>query len=116
MYPAALEVLATVAPLRPADEEVAAFVFPGEKRGRPLSVVALTMVTRRLNADATVHGFRSAFRAWHHFPLRSHPPAPKNTRKSAGFDGANVHVCSRRAVGIQRICWHACGHAPMPTV
>jgi len=64
LSPAALEVLATVAPLRPGEDDGAAFVFPGQKRGRPLSVMALTMVMRRLNADATVHGFRSAFRDW----------------------------------------------------
>ena len=61
---AALEVLATVAPLRPGDDEGSAFVFLGQKPGRPLSVMALTMVMRRLKVDATVHGFRSAFRDW----------------------------------------------------
>jgi integrase len=48
------------------------FVFPGVKRGRPLSTMALEMVLRRMKVDATVHGFRSAFRDWAgertHFP------------------------------------------------
>src|SRR3712207_6741603 len=35
-------------------------VFPGVKVGRPLSVMALEMVLRRMKADVTVHGFRSA--------------------------------------------------------
>ncbi len=61
---AVLAILAEVAPLRPADDDGSAYVFPGQKRGRPLSVMSLTMVMRRLNADATVHGFRSAFRDW----------------------------------------------------
>src|SRR4030081_1978443 len=40
-------------------------VFPGQKPGRPLSVMALEMVLRRMKIeDATVHGFRSAFRDW----------------------------------------------------
>ncbi len=39
-------------------------VFPGVKAGRPLSVMALEMVLRRMKVDATVHGFRSAFRDW----------------------------------------------------
>jgi integrase len=40
-------------------------VFPGAKRGGPLSVMALTMVMRRSGAgNFTVHGFRSAFRDW----------------------------------------------------
>jgi integrase len=47
-------------------------VFPGIKPGRPLSVMALEMVLRRMNVDVTVHGFRSAFRDWAgertHFP------------------------------------------------
>lgn len=40
------------------------FVFPGQK-GAGLSVMALTMSMRRLEAgDFTPHGFRSAFRDW----------------------------------------------------
>jgi integrase len=41
------------------------YLFPGAKRGKPLSTMAMTMQMRRLKADAfTVHGFRSAFRDW----------------------------------------------------
>jgi integrase len=41
------------------------YVFPGQKPGKPLSVMALEMVLRRMKIeDATVHGFRSAFRDW----------------------------------------------------
>ena len=41
------------------------FVFAGQKAGSPLSVMALEMVLRRLKIEnATVHGFRSAFRDW----------------------------------------------------
>jgi integrase len=41
------------------------FVFPGQKPGKPLSAMALEMVLRRMKIqDATVHGFRSAFRDW----------------------------------------------------
>src|SRR5262249_13623890 len=41
------------------------FVFPGQKMGRPLSVMALEMMLRRMKIDGvTVHGFRSAFRDW----------------------------------------------------
>jgi integrase len=45
-------------------QQVSEFVFPGMKAGRPLSVMALEMVLRRMKVDATVHGFRSAFRDW----------------------------------------------------
>ena len=42
----------------PVSEE---FVFAGQKPGKPLSVMALEMVLRRMKiTDATVHGFRSA--------------------------------------------------------
>ncbi|PYE40490.1 integrase [Rhizobium sp. PP-F2F-G20b] len=41
-----------------------AFVFPGQKKGRPLSVMAMEMILRRMNIDVTVHGFRSSFRDW----------------------------------------------------
>jgi integrase len=41
------------------------FVFPGHKPGKPLSAIALGMVLLRMKIeDATVHGFRSAFRDW----------------------------------------------------
>jgi integrase len=41
------------------------FVFPGQRPGKPLSVMALEMVLRRMKIEnATVHGFRSAFRDW----------------------------------------------------
>ena len=40
-------------------------VFPGQRAGKPLSGMAMQMVLRRMKIeDATVHGFRSAFRDW----------------------------------------------------
>jgi integrase len=48
------------------------FIFPGQRPGRPLSVMALEMVLRRMGEHVTVHGFRSSFRDWAgnetHFP------------------------------------------------
>lgn len=50
-----------------------AFVFPGLKRGKPLSNMAMEMLLRRMRGEgkkgpegltATVHGFRSTFRDW----------------------------------------------------
>ena len=41
------------------------FVFPGLKRGRPLSDMALLALVRRMKRDdVTPHGFRSTFRDW----------------------------------------------------
>lgn len=51
-------------------EEASAFresscVFPGQRRGRPLSNMAFLMLLRRMKrADLTAHGFRSTFRDW----------------------------------------------------
>lgn len=39
-------------------------VFPGNRSGRPLSNMAMTMVLRRLQVAAVPHGFRSTFRTW----------------------------------------------------
>ncbi|HEX2554733.1 MAG TPA: integrase arm-type DNA-binding domain-containing protein [Microvirga sp.] len=59
---AALEVLSRAGALRSDDSP---FVFPGMRFGRPLSVMAMEMVLRRMGrTDVTVHGFRSTFRDW----------------------------------------------------
>lgn len=40
-------------------------VFPGQKRGRAPSNMALLMLLRRMGRDdLTAHGFRSTFRTW----------------------------------------------------
>jgi integrase len=40
-------------------------IFPGQKKDRPLSIMAMTMLMRRMKKEEfTVHGFRSAFRDW----------------------------------------------------
>jgi integrase len=64
----ALEILQQLHSARTND-----FVFPGRDRGKALSSAALAALMRRLGAgDATIHGFRSAFRDWAgnetHFP------------------------------------------------
>jgi len=41
------------------------FIFPGGKRGRPLSNMAMLKLLKRMGrADLTTHGFRSTFRDW----------------------------------------------------
>lgn len=49
---------------RLSSDRLSEYVFPGAKPSRPLSVMSMTMVMRRLKQDFTVHGFRSAFRDW----------------------------------------------------
>jgi integrase len=55
----ALQILATVEQVRTGD-----YVFPGQRHGRPLSVMSMEMLLRRMKVDVTVHGFRSSFRDW----------------------------------------------------
>ena len=62
-----------VAILKPlAEIKTGDFVFPGQRKNRPLSDRAMRMMLRRMKADGTVHGFRSSFRDWagneSHFP------------------------------------------------
>jgi integrase len=41
------------------------FIFPGAKRGKPLSNMSMLTVLRRMKrGDLTSHGFRSSFRTW----------------------------------------------------
>ena len=41
------------------------FIFPGGKKSRPMSNMAMGMLLRRMQrSDLTVHGFRSSFRDW----------------------------------------------------
>lgn len=54
-----LEILNDMAAMRTGE-----FVFPGSRRGRPLSNMAMRMTARRAGIEYTVHGFRSAFRDW----------------------------------------------------
>lgn len=39
-------------------------VFPGARKGKPLSDMSLTAVMRRMGADAVPHGFRASFSSW----------------------------------------------------
>ncbi|NLZ43194.1 MAG: integrase arm-type DNA-binding domain-containing protein [Comamonadaceae bacterium] len=59
LAPAAVAIVKALRGLDPV------FVFPGGRQGKPLSNMALASVLKRMGrTDATVHGFRSAFRDW----------------------------------------------------
>lgn len=53
-----------LAGMRLPGSDADAFVFPGARQSKPLSVMAFDMQLRRMDCDYTVHGFRSAFRDW----------------------------------------------------
>jgi integrase len=57
---------AAIALLRPlAELRFSPYVFPGIKRGKSMSVMALSDVLRKMGrAGITTHGFRSTFRQW----------------------------------------------------
>jgi len=57
--PGALSILESMRIARKND-----FIFPGERRGKPLSNMCMLMLLRRMKIDTTVHGFRSFFRDW----------------------------------------------------
>jgi integrase len=60
LCPRALAIVEQLAPGEPDG-----FVFAGQRRGRPLSNMAMEMMLRRMGiGNATVHGFRSSFRDW----------------------------------------------------
>ena len=59
LAPRALKILAAAETIRAGD-----YVFPGLRRGEPLSGVAMRMILKRMKVDFTVHGFRSSFRDW----------------------------------------------------
>lgn len=62
LSPRALAVLKDMT--HPANGEHA-FIFPGGKRGKPLSNMAMAKVLKRMDCEnITVHGFRSTFRDW----------------------------------------------------
>jgi len=75
----ALAIVRAVAGLR-IDPATDSYVFPGGKAGKPLSVMAMEMVLRRMERrDITVHGFRSAFRDW----CSEHVGCPREVAEAA---------------------------------
>ena len=50
---------------RQKSDDKSVFVFPGGKRGKPISNMAILQTLRRMGRDdLMVHGFRSTFRDW----------------------------------------------------
>src|SRR6516165_7936294 len=60
----ALAILEEMQAARQSDDHNA-YLFPGPKRGKPLSNMAFLMLLRRMELkDLTVHGFRATFKTW----------------------------------------------------
>ena len=69
------------------------FVFPGAKRGKPLSDMALLMLLRDLAPGVTTHGFRSSFRDW---------AAEKTNTPSFVAEAALAHVVADKVEAAYR--------------
>lgn len=67
----------------------AALVFPGMKRGKPLSDMTLTKAMRDMGRTETPHGFRSTFRDW---------VAEQTTRPADLAEAALAHVIRDKTV------------------
>ncbi|MCG6556915.1 integrase arm-type DNA-binding domain-containing protein [Ruegeria sp. 1NDH52C] len=119
LTPRALEILRQMEAHRPADDpDGAALVFPGTKRGKPLSDMTLAAVLRRMGRDTiTVHGFRSTFRDW----AEDSADAAYGTIRSAMAHtiGDKVDAAYRRSDAFDRrrdlmAQWEAYMNAPLP--
>ncbi len=71
------------------DDTDAALVFPGMKRGKPLSDMTLTKAMRDMGRAETPHGFRSTFRDW---------VAEQTTWPADLAEAALAHVVSDKTV------------------
>lgn len=47
-----------------AHDDGSGLVFPGSRKGRPISDMTLSKLVKELGFDADVHGFRTSFRTW----------------------------------------------------
>lgn len=66
--------------MRKLGSQPEAFVFPGSRKGKPLSNMAMAMLLSRMGRDdLTVHGFRSTFRQW----CAEHTNVPRELAEAA---------------------------------
>lgn len=63
LSPRAMEILSDAERMRLAPG-ADAFVFPGQRPGRPLSDMTLSKLVKELGFPVDVHGFRTSFRTW----------------------------------------------------
>lgn len=62
LSPSGVKLLLEIKPKRVTEDD---FVFPGQRKGTPLSNMAMLELLKRMDrTDLTVHGFRSTFRDW----------------------------------------------------
>ncbi|NBB26270.1 tyrosine-type recombinase/integrase [Porphyrobacter sp. SLTP] len=64
VVPLSPQALALFERMKAHRREYTDLVFPGQKRGKPLSDMTLTKALRDMGVSVTAHGFRSTFRDW----------------------------------------------------
>lgn len=62
--PLSAQALHLLALRRSGDASEDGLVFPSARKGRPISDMTMAAVLKRMNVEATPHGFRSSFRTW----------------------------------------------------
>ena len=85
LSPRALEILEEARAL----DDRSGLVFPGTKRGKPLSNMTFAKLMRSLKLGAVPHGFRSSFRDW---------AAECTNASHAVMEAALAHVVSNKVV------------------
>ena len=80
-------------------EKGSEYLFPGARKGKPLSNMAMLELLRGIDGSLTVHGFRSSFRDWcaerSNFPREIAEAALAHTLK----DKTEGRVPARRSAG-----------------
>ena len=97
LVPRAVEILATLVPAA----ERHGLVFPGARRGHPMSDMTMASVLKRMKlAEFTVHGFRSTFRDW--AGDRTHFPRELAEAALAHVVGDSTERAYRRSDALER--------------
>lgn len=92
LSPRCLEILEAAKAIKGSSE----YVFPGHRRGRPLSNMAFLMALRRMDLKhITAHGFRSTFRDW--VEERTHTPRAVAEAALAHSNKDKVEAAYRRS-------------------
>lgn len=89
VVPLSPQAVALLERMKPHRREYTKLVFPGQKRGKPLSDMTLTKALRNMGLSVTAHGFRSTFRDW---------VAERTNYPDAVAEMALAHVVSEKQV------------------
>lgn len=94
VVPLSAQALAVLETVKIGKPDPAAFIFPGAKKGRPMSDQTMDKLLATLGIDATPHGFRSTFSDW----VADETDHPREVREAAlaHVVGSNTERAYRR--------------------